>query len=96
MKTLLNLLWRLISLIEVVAELLKSGACPSTQISSNENGSALHLAAAWGHLEIMKLLVENHGTDLNQRDGEGRTPLFFAKDGGFTEVSNYLTTRGAE
>ena len=82
--------------IETVAELLKNGAVPNTKISSNEDGSALHLACSWGHLEIVKMLSEVSGVDLNQKDSEGRTPLFFSKDGGFTSISNYLIQKGAE
>jgi len=82
--------------VETTAELLKLGAYPNTKISADENGSALHAAAAWGHLEVMKLLAETEGVDLNQKDDQGRTPLFFAKDGGYTELSNYLIGRGGK
>ncbi len=44
----------------------------------------------------MKLLTEIEGVELNLQDNEGRTPLSFAKDGGFTKIVDYLIQRGAK
>jgi ankyrin repeat protein len=82
--------------LEKTAELIKLGASPNTRIESDGGSSVLGLAAAWGYFEIIKLLAEVGGADINLRDNEGRTPLFFAKHGGFTHIVDYLIQRGAK
>jgi ankyrin repeat protein len=82
--------------LEKTAALIKLGASPNTRIESNGGSSVLHLAAAWGYFEIIELLTEVKDIDLNLRDDEGRTPLSFAKDGGFTQIKDYLIERGAK
>src|SRR6185436_5834727 len=39
--------------------------------------TALQMAAAWGHLNVVQLLIEN-GADPTIRDDEGMTPLMIA------------------
>ncbi|KAE9365187.1 ankyrin repeat protein, partial [Stipitochalara longipes BDJ] len=39
--------------------------------------TALHLAASYGFLELIEILVK-HGADLDARDGSNSTPLFKA------------------
>jgi hypothetical protein len=44
----------------------------------NEDGlTALHLACQYGHLEIVRMLLQ-HGADVNSRDIDNWTPLHFA------------------
>ena len=42
------------------------------------NGTALHTACAYGHMDIVKLLVRN-GADLKIKDDNGKTPRHYAK-----------------
>lgn len=42
--------------------------------------TALHLAALRGYAAAVKILIER-GADVNARDGNGQTPLFYAKSG---------------
>lgn len=49
--------------------LLANGA--SVSMFDNKKRRVLHLAAYHGHLEILKMLIEN-GADLNSRDYEVR------------------------
>jgi ankyrin repeat protein len=49
----------------------------------------LHGAAQNGQLEMVQLLLE-HGADPSMRDTAGRSPLDFAREGGYTEVSEIL------
>eukprot|EP01041_Mallomonas_annulata_P000700 gene700-1341_t len=59
------------------------------------NGSTLlHLAAATGHLKIMKTLVEK-GLSVNALALESLTPLHYACGKGHLECSKYLCTHGA-
>ena len=42
---------------KMVKELLKAGADANLRVHSDSNGTALHLACAWDHLDVVKLLV---------------------------------------
>ena len=53
----------------------------------------MHLAAADGHLDLLKFLIETVGVYLNPKDRWGSTPLNDAK---LPEVREYLESVGAE
>mmetsp|Transcript_78677 Transcript_78677/g.222399 ORF Transcript_78677/g.222399 Transcript_78677/m.222399 type:complete len:218 (-) Transcript_78677:148-801(-) len=57
--------------------------------------TALGMAAAHGHLDTMRLLVEQKGADLEARDDDGRTALLWAAASGKLEALDYLIARGA-
>jgi ankyrin repeat protein len=42
--------------------------------------TALHMAAAWGHADVARLLIES-GADPTITDDEGMTPVDVARDG---------------
>ncbi len=92
--------------IETTRLLLEYGADP--HIKSVQNESALSLAAGSGfimgyhfwrpiseRLEVIKLLVEEHGLDVNNYDNYGLTPLMMAANLGDVEVIKYLIEKGA-
>ena len=79
----------------LVRTLLDAGASPNLTIASDSDGTPLHLACSWNRLEIAKALVERAGTDINARTVEGKTPLAYALDGQFEELSKYLIAHGA-
>jgi hypothetical protein len=56
--------------------------------------TALHYAAAWGHFDMVKLLVES-GSDIFLGDRDGQTPLHLALMFSWTDVAVYLLSRGA-
>src|SRR5438046_5158584 len=65
-------------------------ATPSAVSEKDYDGkTALHYAAANGHLEIVKFLVENKG-DPQARSKNGMTPFALAKGFGKSEVVAYL------
>lgn len=55
--------------------------------------TALHLAAAEGHFEIVKFLVEN-GAQVNAVDRWNRTPLEDALRGKHNQIIDYLIQKG--
>jgi len=60
-------------------------------LQNNDYGrSALHLAASWGHLAIVKRLLEG-GADLTLRDEDGYTALDYARQQGKSEVVALLS-----
>jgi len=86
--------------------LLEHGADP--HIKSVENESVLAVAAGSGfimgyhkwrpiteRLEVIKLLVDEHGLDVNSYDNYGLTPLMMAANLGDVEVIKYLIDKGA-
>lgn len=45
--------------------------------SPDENGyTAIHAAASWGHADLLRMLIAEHGGDINVADSDGDTPLF--------------------
>jgi ankyrin repeat protein len=57
--------------------------------------SALHCVCVWGDLDAVVLLVEN-GIDVHQKGEHGFTPLRVASEFGFTEIVEYLLSKGAD
>jgi hypothetical protein len=57
--------------------------------------TALHLAAANGHLSIVETLLA-HGADPSRQNDLGHTPLFFASANGEAEVVSRLIAAGAD
>ncbi|KAK6363657.1 hypothetical protein TWF730_001078 [Orbilia blumenaviensis] len=53
---------------------------PSLVNAKDENGyTPIHAAASYGHLDLLRDLIRNHGGDVNLRDDDGDTPLFTAE-----------------
>ena len=65
-----------------------------TRAADGEGRTALHLAAAGGHLATVELLLHNNA-DPNARDGAGRTALATAESAGHGEVAALLRQAGA-
>ncbi|CAB4067075.1 ANK [Lepeophtheirus salmonis] len=63
------------TLIELVELLLKYGADANLMDQENKSCSPFHLAVRLGMSEIVELLLDKGGADVNLRDFEGRTPL---------------------
>ncbi|KAL6722043.1 hypothetical protein ACLMJK_001148 [Lecanora helva] len=72
----------------IVDLLLRRGADPLVGTSGNR--SPLHLAAEEGHLEVVRLLVQQPSINLDQKDFVGRTPLFMAANSGNYAVVEFL------
>jgi ankyrin repeat protein len=80
----------------ITRELLERNASPTLRVKSDGDGTPLHSACAWGHFDIVKLLVDKKQVDINAKDEDRQTPLFFAKKGGFKKIADYLIRHGAK
>ena len=89
----------------VVALLLQKGADPESSYDGDKNDltaslpsnqTPLHLAASYGHLDIVKALLEA-GSDLKALTADSRaTALHFAVEHGREDVVRYLIDVGAD
>jgi ankyrin repeat protein len=57
--------------------------------------TSLHLAAYYGHFEIVRTLLK-HNADTNARDDTGRTPLHGASERGHVDIVQFLLKLGAD
>src|SRR5207302_1772707 len=79
----------------IVKLLLEEGVALETKITSR-GGTALHLAAELGDLELVKWLVAKKAS-LKAVDGHGSwTPMQRAVEAGHLEVVKYLLAQGAD
>ncbi|MQL76230.1 hypothetical protein Taro_008631, partial [Colocasia esculenta] len=79
--------------IEDVVNLSSAGIPLDSKDS--EGRTALHMAAANGHLEIVEYLIRN-GVDVNASNAENNTPLHWACLNGHIEVVKALILGGAD
>jgi ankyrin repeat protein len=63
--------------------------------SDRDQSTPLHLAARWGRVEVVPVLLE-HGASIDAEDAEGRTPLQVALWKGYSDIANLLSERGAK
>ena len=78
--------------IVLIEQFIKAGADINAKIRAYRNGTVLHLACSWGQLDIVHILVEASPSAINIRDLDRKTPLDFAREGGFSQIANYLIT----
>jgi ankyrin repeat protein len=76
-----------------VQRFLRDGIDPNAQ--DGRDATALHIAAARGHLEIAKLLIES-GADVDFLIDEGGTPLMAASALLKPTMIDFLISRGAQ
>ena len=75
--------------LETVDYLLKKGVNPNS--INNEEQTLLHTAAIEGNTNLADKLL-GHDAEINFRDKDGKTPLFYAKD---HEMLKWLLEKGA-
>lgn len=74
-----------------VAALIAGGADVNLMHGSEH---AIHLACKKKRTEVVELLVDN-GADLNEKDGDGKTPLFYAAEVNVKDIVKKLLKGGA-
>lgn len=78
--------------------LLSHGVHPDTPVgpaSSSNGATALMRAARFGHIRVVRALLDA-GAAAGAADDEGNTALLWAASGGHTETLNVLTEAGAD
>ena len=83
--------------IEMCELLRKNGAKVNAELKRKSalGWNALHYAAANGDAELVKYLIK-HGANVNKATGEGSSPLFLAKLGGYDDIVKILKNAGAK
>ena len=83
--------------IEMCDLLRKNGANinASLQRKSAMGWTALHYAVVNGDAELVRYLIK-HGANVNKSTGEGSSPLFLAKLGGYVDIVKILKNAGAK
>ncbi|WOG86470.1 hypothetical protein DCAR_0205676 [Daucus carota subsp. sativus] len=54
--------------------------------------TALHAAVKYGHLDIVKLLVEADPTDTHIQNDDGKTPMYIAVEKGLNDIADIIST----
>ena len=82
------------SIIDTVRLLLDRGADPNARGRHGDSleSTPLHRASSRGWLEVARLLI-SHGANVDEKDGEGRTPFQVASSEGMTTL---LSDHGAK
>ncbi|XP_074113519.1 uncharacterized protein LOC141536705 isoform X1 [Cotesia typhae] len=81
--------------VNVIEELLKLGVSPNTVLSNDLIYCMLHIACLHRQDGVVKLLI-NKGADVNCRDHQGKTPLFYAIHNGDRKIIKILLRNHAD
>jgi len=84
--------------LALVSQMLKDGAKVNEKFMNpqfNLKCTALHYAVRSGHLEIVRLLLEN-GANVNALEHEDWTPLYYAANNGHYRIAKLLLEHGAD
>lgn len=80
--------------LEIVKVLIETGKIKSDQLAKEDNGySPLHIAAAYGYLEIFQYLIE-HGADARQTLEDGLYAYELSLQNEHVELQTYMREHG--
>jgi ankyrin repeat protein len=68
--------------INEVRKLIELGAPVNYTSPNTNNGTPLYISAQTNQIEILQLLLKQDGIDVNNQNGDGRTPIFTASASG--------------
>lgn len=68
----------------------KRGTCVNINSKAHGGYTPLHIAAIHGHAEVMVLLVQKYGANVNERDNDGRKASYYLGKGVPDEVRSLL------
>ena len=78
--------------VEIVRLLCDHGA--DVKARTDTGNRPLHLAAWQGHISVMKELIEERNAEINARDNDGDTALWFANEYNKPDIAAYLVSHG--
>ncbi|XP_065650594.1 uncharacterized protein LOC101237623 isoform X2 [Hydra vulgaris] len=67
-----------------------------TEVTDNEEKTPLHIAAEYGKVDCLLILVKNSTRNINCTDEKGQSPLHLAAKNGWTDTSLVLIEMGAQ
>ena len=83
--------------ISQAEKLLRGGlSVNSTWDTESTRNTPLHWAATFGTPEVVRVLVEHWGADVNAVNASGETPLHESVNRGQVEISDFLLKNGAD
>lgn len=83
--------------IEKVAQLIeKKDVDINARDSNNQNRTVLHVAALKGFEDLIHVLVEQYGADINIEDEGGEVPLHVAANNNYIKIARYLVEKGSD
>ena len=77
--------------VDVVRAILEAGA--NVNALDIRKTHAAHYAAKGGHFEVL-VMMAGYGSDFNQTNAEGNTPIHLAATNGSGACCKYLSQRG--
>ena len=77
---------------DIVSYLIESGA--DVDLTSRNGATALHAASQEGHLEIVRILVDDGKADVDIKMNDGATAMDLAASHGHVDVVKFLLIVG--
>lgn len=81
-------------LLRELIKLASEGKTEGLEAKDENLHTALHCACSWGHIDCVKILLEN-GADFEAKDNQSNTPLARASQWGRHEIVEILLAKGA-
>jgi len=82
--------------LDAIKEFLTEDSSLATSEDPKNGNQALHLASQNGHLDIVKLLIEEYGADVNCTNKKSQTPLHMSIAYDLYDVCQYILDAGAD
>lgn len=79
--------------MKLIELLVRKGA--RINATAENGGTPLHLAAFWGHFDVVKVLVEE-GASMDVKNDKGRTPLDLSALYGYRKMAEYLADKSGK